>query len=42
MYSIRPVTFGDMGVYKMIDATHAEIVFQGTYQECLEYIRNHK
>lgn len=35
---IRPVTFGDWGVYKTLDEYHAELVFEGTYEECVEYV----
>lgn len=38
---IRPVTFGGWGVYASIGENRAEVVFQGTYQECLEYVRTH-
>lgn len=38
---IRPLTFSGWGVYVPIGENRAEVVFQGTYQECLEYVRTH-
>jgi len=42
MLHIRPVCFRDMGVYKTIDEYHAELIFEGTYDECIEFVNNYK
>lgn len=37
-YKIRPVTFKEWGVYKMVGNNRANVVFEGTYEECENYI----
>lgn len=37
-YMVRPVTFGDYGVYKTSGDNRAELVYEGTMDECYEYI----
>lgn len=38
---IRPLTFPIWGVYASNGENTAEVVFQGTCRECLEYVRTH-
>lgn len=37
-YMVRPVTFGDYGVYKTSGDNRAELVFEGTMDECYDYV----
>lgn len=40
---VRPVTFGDYGVYITYGTNSATLVFEGTQEECYDYIdKNYK
>lgn len=42
MLHIRPVYPGGMGVYKTVGYNQAVVIFKGTYDECIEFVRNYK
>lgn len=39
---VRPVTFGDLGVYVTDGNNRAEVVFEGTEDECYDWVRDNE